>query len=159
NSLVDGPVNLSDGTLTLRDALFAANSGDAIDFEPSLFAAGAGTITLDQNPGQGQLNIAIGLTVTGPGADLLTIDANNGSRIFNIDDRNDATSSDVEIVGITLKGGQADSGGAIMNSESLTMTDCIVSGNRGSDTGGGLFNDGAAMLTGCTFSDNSAGTF
>src|SRR5438552_1820469 len=48
NSLADGPVNLSDSALTLRDALFAAQSGDVIDFEPSLFAGGPGTITLTQ---------------------------------------------------------------------------------------------------------------
>src|SRR5262245_63802429 len=67
DSLDDGPVNLSDGTLTLRDALFVANSRDEIDFEPSLFAAGPGAITLNQ----GQLGIRTDLTITGPGADLL----------------------------------------------------------------------------------------
>src|SRR5262245_2360784 len=105
NSLDDGPVNLGDDALTLRDALFAANSGDEIDFEPSLFATAPGTITLD--PSQGQLNIRTDLTISGPGADLLTIDAHNGSRIFNIED-SAPTHIDVEIHGLTLTGGNAD---------------------------------------------------
>src|SRR5262249_32032089 len=131
NSLDDGPVNLGDGTLTLRDALFAAHTGDEIDFEPSLFSSGPGTITLNQDPGQGQLNIRTDLTISGPGADLLTIDGNHGSRIFNVDDGGGDTTIAVEIVGLVLTGGNAagGNGGAILNTENLTLINCTLSHN------------------------------
>ena len=63
---------------------------------PSLTSGGPATITLTQ----GELAITDSLTINGPGANLLTIDASgndptpdvnngDGSRVFNIDDGND----------------------------------------------------------------------
>src|SRR5205809_618639 len=75
NSLADGPVNLTDATVTLRDAIEAANTdvavspggpigsgADEIRFQSNL----SGTITLNQ----GQLGLRSSLTITGPGASL-----------------------------------------------------------------------------------------
>src|SRR5512142_3122110 len=59
----------------LRDAVAASSSGDTIQF------AVTGTITLTS----GELDINnMDLTITGPGAASLTIDAGSKSRIFSI---------------------------------------------------------------------------
>ena len=50
----------------------------------------------------GELEITELLTVNGPGKDLLTIDAQQQSRIFNIT----AETGDFTIAGMTLTGGQ-----------------------------------------------------
>ena len=80
--VVDSPldtVNPADGVTTLREAIQAANAApgaDAIEFEVGL----SGTITL----GGSQLEITDDLTVTGPGAGLLAIDANGASRVLHV---------------------------------------------------------------------------
>ena len=62
----------------------------------------------------GELAISESLTISGPGAGLLTIDASGYSRVLNIDDGKSASLVDVEISGLTLTGGTAiGSGGAI----------------------------------------------
>jgi CSLREA domain-containing protein len=76
-------VDLNDGVTSLREAIFAANivpGADTIEFAPSLTAAGPATILLSQ----GELAITDSLTIDGPGADLLAIDAQQQSRIFDI---------------------------------------------------------------------------
>src|SRR4249919_2466354 len=98
-------VDFNDGLTSLREAIFATNlvgGADTINFAPSLTAGGPATILLTQ----GELKITDDLTITGPGANSLTIDASgndptpnstyvdgkksaddgDGSRIFNIDD-------------------------------------------------------------------------
>jgi hypothetical protein len=75
-----------DGLVTLREAVLAANSDmatdlgdigsgdDSIVFHPTL----TGTIAL----GFGGINVTDTLTISGPGAEILTIDARNSSSIF-----------------------------------------------------------------------------
>jgi hypothetical protein len=66
------------GTGTLRDAIAQANTSpgaDVIEFDAGL--AGQ-TITLTS----GELDITDDLTITGLGADQLTISGNNSSRVF-----------------------------------------------------------------------------
>ncbi len=158
NTLIDvnNPV---DGLTTLREAVAAAAAGDTIDFSVT------GTINLTN---LGQILINKNLTINGPGANLLTINAfdptpasNNGdgSRIFNVDDST-ATVRTVAISGLTLANGDvAGPGGAIRNVENLTLNSSVVTGNA-STAGGGLYNLGAsAVLTvnDTTVSNNVAG--
>jgi len=107
-------VNFNDGVTSLREAIFATNTvpgADTIDFAPSLFANGPGTILLTQ----GELRITDSLTINGPGAHLLTIDASgndptpvekngDGSRVFSIDDSRDLSFLDVTINHLTVAG-------------------------------------------------------
>ena len=51
--------------------------------------------------------ISDSLTIAGPGAADITINGNNQSRIFKIDDGSRATNISVEIDGLTLTGGNA----------------------------------------------------
>jgi hypothetical protein len=143
-------VDFNDGLTSLREALFATNlvgGADTIEFAASLTSGGPATITLTQ----GELAITDALTINGPGANLLTIDASgndptpddnffDGSRIFNVDDGNFSAKINVSISGLTLTGGDADgSGGAIFNGEHLEITDSTIIGNsaRGGGDGGG----------------------
>ena len=61
----------------LRDALAAVSDGDTINFSVTTPA----TITLTS----GQLEVGSSVTISGPGANLLTVDANNASSVLYID--------------------------------------------------------------------------
>ncbi|TWU24578.1 choice-of-anchor Q domain-containing protein [Bythopirellula polymerisocia] len=159
----------NNGFVSLREAIASANTtagAQEITFDPSLTSGGAATINIaSQLP-----TITEALTITGPGANLLSIDAGlggdglkngNGYRIFNIDDGTD-TDIDVEISGLTLTGGDVGGvspnsyGGAIFNRENLTLTSNTLSGNSASGNGGAVSNYGTATITQSTLSDNSA---
>jgi hypothetical protein len=95
-------------------------------------------------------------TITGPGANLLTINGNNSGRVFDI------AGGSATIYGLTISGGggngSADYGGGLLNTGGiLSLSNCTVSGNTASNQGGGLFNTGTLDLTACTVSGNSAG--
>ncbi len=151
NTLSD-TTDLNDGLTTLREAIFATNlvaGADTIDFAPSLTASGPAKILLTQ----GELKITDDLTINGPGANLLTIQAfdptptlknGDGSGVFYIDDRSDASLIDVSIRGLMLTGADTNfgvRGGAITTKENLTIEDCIISENSASSpqgVGGGI---------------------
>src|SRR5262245_44971945 len=72
NTLMDeADGSIVDGDISLRDAIAAAPAGETIDFAPALFAAGSTKITLTR----GELLINKALSIVGPNATLLTIDA------------------------------------------------------------------------------------
>lgn len=155
--------------VSLREAILAANAdaaADTIDF------AVTGAIQLTNVGHAGEIAITNNVTIDGPGASLLTIRAfagttssGDGSRIFRIDD-GAATLKDIFIDGLTLTGGDrtlatdgAD-GGAILNSENLTLTGSTVSGNRatsGNGRGGGVFSQlGSLSVVASTISGNNS---
>jgi len=142
--------SIADGDVSLRDALVVASSGETIDFDASL---DGGTILLTM----GELSINRSLTVDATALDNgLTIDASgndptpeskigDGSRVFRIDDGDDATDSPVVISGLRLIGGdvtrsgdESGLGGAIWTRENLTVTSSTISGNS-ARSGGGIF--------------------
>ncbi len=138
---------LSDRTVTkagdlpgsLRQAIFDANSATGAD--TIKFASGlSGTITLTA----GELAITGSVTIDGPGAANLTIDAGGNSRIFDCDDGNLSNSVDVTIDGLTLTGGNAsgtspnNSGGAIYSVENLTVSNSVITKNTATGDGGGI---------------------
>src|SRR4029077_4507562 len=137
---------------TLRGALYVANSGDTIDL-----TGVTGTITLSH----GQLFVSPGVAITGPGASNLAISGNHSSRIFDI-----GGSAIVTISGVTIENGNGNQstilsdtvGGGIRNTGTLTLTDCIISGNSATGSGGGVYNFPGKFLSviNCTFSNNSA---
>jgi hypothetical protein len=149
-------VDLDDGFTSLREAIFATNlvgGPDTIEFDPALTAAGAATILLSR----GELAITDDLTINGPGANLLTIDASgndptpdvnngDGSRIFVIDDSSGAVLKTISISGLSLTGGDvAIDGGAISSLENLTVTACWIIGNSAGRNGGESTAASAAM--------------
>jgi hypothetical protein len=142
--------NLSDsGVGSLRGELALASDNDII-----VFAVVNGTITLTS----GQLEVSKSIMINGPGANLLTVDANHASRAFHI-----ASGNTVTISGLTITNGNDGGfgGGAIFNGDAtLTVSNCTISGNSASGPGGGIFNQGfpgSATLTinNSTLSGNS----
>jgi hypothetical protein len=144
--------NLDDaGAGSLRQAIIDANNNpgpDVITFQAGL----TGTITLLT----GEMAITDDLTIAGPGSNVITINADNAGRIFNIDDSDPGPTIDVSISGLSLIKGGGAQGGAIFNAETFTIIDCTFSENDAAD-GGGIFNSGAIEnITNSTFSGNEA---
>ena len=152
NTIDESDGDFSEGDLSLREAIELANSepdGNTILFDPSL---AGGTILLSQ----GQFSITAPVTIAGPGADQLTIDADDSSRHFFIRDSN-TEKFPVTLSGLTLTGGQAVDGGSIENREDLTILDSVIRGNSASRDGGGIINRGAALTVERTaINDNTA---
>ena len=138
------------GPGSLRQALAVANDGDTID------ASGiSGVITLTS----GELLVAKSVTINGPSADLLAIDGNAASRVFEI-----GSGETVMIFNLTIRNGRDDvSGGGILNGDGATstITNCTVSGNLAGGIqgqGGGIFNAGTLTIANSTVSGNTAGS-
>ncbi|WP_165230645.1 right-handed parallel beta-helix repeat-containing protein [Aquisphaera insulae] len=146
-------VDFSDGRTSLREAIGSANAfaGNSVTFDPTVFAS-VQTITLSL--GQLELSNTSGTeTITAPAAGV-TVDANNASRVFQVDPGVTAS-----ISGLTITGGKTGGkGGGLINFGTTTLTDCTLTGNTSGDNGGGLYNNfGTAItLTDCTISGNSA---
>ncbi len=132
--------DLSQGDISLREAILNSNEGDTITFDSNL---SGGTITLSL----GELLIDKNLTINGLGADNLTIDGNEQSRVFNIDDGNSETNIDVALDGLTISNGVvgSDVGGGILNRENIILSRTTISNNSANE-GGGIFNQGTAII-------------
>ena len=136
------------GYTTLRDAI---GSGEVVTFAPGL----QGTITLTQ----GEIAISGNVVINGPGANLITIDANYQSRIFEIADIYPYSNS-ATITGLTLTHGVAvgGNGGAIYDPGQLTLANDVIIGNSTAYDGGAIYTlYGSITSSNDAFIDNSAG--
>ena len=136
------------GPGSLRQALADANDGDTIEF------AVTGTIGLTS----GELLVAKNITISGPGAENLTVNGNAKSTVFHV-----APGETVTISGLTIINGYTTgSGGGIHNDHAaLTLNNCTITGN----SGGAICNDAeyveglplSALLevNNCLIADNS----
>ncbi len=125
--------NADGGAGSLRQAIIDACAGNTIGF-----GAVVGSIDLTS----GELTIDKHLTITGPGANLLTVQRTSGtSRIFSV-----GAGRTVSISGLTIAGGNASPGAGILNDHgTLTIANSTISGNGDAGTlGGAIFNDGSA---------------
>ncbi len=131
--------NLDDaGAGSFRQAIVDANNSagtDDIVFNSGLFTTPQ-TLALDS----ALPTITGGVSITGPGPALLTIDAGDGSdnlaatgdgfRLLDIDDNDSGNMINVSVEGMTLTGGDVTGkGGAISNRENLTLTEVAVVDN------------------------------
>jgi hypothetical protein len=146
--------NLGDaGAGSLRQEIANTAAGGTVDFAPGL----TGTITLTS----GEIVINKNLTISGPGAGLLSVSGNNNSRIFDI---TSGANVSVGISGLTLTGGNGTGGGnlgggaiRIDQNETVSISNTVVTGNTSSgDDGGGLLGRSGSILsvTDSTFSNN-----
>jgi hypothetical protein len=161
SSLLDTGV-AGDGSL--RGEILVAQSGDTINFDPSL--AGQ-TITLS-----GELAIAKSLDIEGLGADQLTVSGNHASRVFDI-----SAGATVTLASMTIANGlandsapvRASTGGGILNFGSLTLSGDVLVNNQavgdphasalgrvGGAVGGGLANLGTLIVSHTAFTGNAA---
>jgi Ca2+-binding RTX toxin-like protein len=157
------------GVGSLRNAVAQANAN-----------AGADTIVFGDGSGTGGTNFLDGTpdtitltsgaitfagdtsltTVTGTGANLLSVSGGNIQQVFLINSGISTSISGMTIAhGFVNAGGTAGFGGAVSNSGALSMTDCTINGSSSNSRGGGLANltGATATLTDCTISGNTAG--
>jgi hypothetical protein len=142
---------------SLREAVTLANANagaDTIVFNSNLTGS---TITLST----GEIVINDAVSINGPGATQLTVDADGNSRIFSTDP---TTADDpVSISGLTLANGYSGnaSGGAIRNVDSsLTISGSVVRDSYASGAkyaGGGVYTlNGSLHITNSTVTGNGA---
>jgi hypothetical protein len=159
------------GTGSLRAAIEDANAngGGTISFAPGL----TGTIPLASD----LPDITESVTITGPGAASVTVDA-NGFRAFYVDEVVTLTISGLTLTdgawaplqvfdggtinadAMVVTGNDTDNnrgGGLNCNEGNLTLTNSTVTGNIGGGGGGGLYlQDCDARIVSTTIADNQA---
>jgi hypothetical protein len=124
--------NLNDsGAGSLRAAIESANA-----------TAGADTITFGVTGviplSSGELEITDDVTITGPGADQLTVDAGGNSRVFNIHPATNTETDAVVISGLTLANGTAPTNSYYYNGTTYYFQ----------EDGGGIVAQGAYYYSG-----------
>jgi predicted outer membrane repeat protein len=140
---------------TLREAIVQANgtaAPDTIKFDPTVFVPGS-TIVLNGT----EIDITSTLTIQGPGVDRLTISGNNASRIFDIADSDPAVLRPTAISGLMLLDGNAPgSGGAILSTESLAMSNVVIASSVASSRGGAVDVEtaGKVSIVNCRITGN-----
>ena len=160
-------VDFNDGLTSLREAIFATNlisGADEIRFDPSLTASGPVLLPLTL----GELKITDDLTIAGPGADALRIDASFNAatpdgdrRVFNANDGSPVVIT-VSLSDMTLSGGNTvRGGGAVRSVESIYLHGLVVENNHAFRSGGGgvsiaVGGSAVASIVNCVFQNNSA---
>lgn len=165
NSVNDGPVNLSDAEVTLRDAIEAANNdvaaapggvpgsgADFIDFDPGLIG---NAFVLNQ----GELNITESLTIQGLGLELMAISGDFSSRLFRLggDGNNTYQFKDLYLAqGNGVGGGISGRGGVLYmddSSDVVRFDGVIFSDNSAPDNGAALaVSNGTLVVNNSSFS-------
>ncbi len=137
----------NDNGNTLREAIQRANSTLSGTNPGISFASNVtGEIVL----GSILPNLGRSMTITGPGAGLLTLRPATDFA-FAVFTNNSGVSS--TLGGLTVSKGSP----GIFNIGTLTLLDCGVTANRSTGgTGGGIYNSGALSMTRCVVSANQA---
>ncbi|MGH9847516.1 MAG: putative Ig domain-containing protein, partial [Blastocatellia bacterium] len=132
------------GKCTLRAAIQEANAHASCAPVPINFSV-TGTINLT-----GVLpDLAVGMNINGPGANLVTVRRNTGGdyRVFNV------TAGVTTIFGLTISNGRDSIGAGVRNSATLTIDNCAITGNTAYSLaagfsalsrGGGVYQSGSA---------------
>lgn len=152
------------GAGSLRAAIAQANASlgpDIVDFAPGAH----GTITLTS----GQIQISDALTISGPGANLLTIDGNANGRIFSIFATDpacpalDGPDYLVSISGVTITNGRrttSNAAGAIFTEHSLALDGVTIQNSVAANGGGVTFSTQYAgqslTISNSVFTNNTA---
>jgi hypothetical protein len=144
------------GPGSLRSAIQAAAAGDTIDFNLSSCPC---VITLSTS-----LTINRNLTISGPGADQLTVSGSNAVTVFQM---GAPQFPSVTISGLTIANGRtnANGGGVYVQAATLTLSRVVVTNNTAPNTsqpngfGGGIMveADASLNLINSTVSNNSSG--
>jgi hypothetical protein len=149
---------------SLRSAIEAVNNQSAFNGCPSPADGGLDTIQFDQSVtgsielNDGMLEINNSVIISGPGADLLSINANGNSRVF----ATTPYAETISISGLTITGGgNVSLGGGVYadRSSHVTLSDCVITGNQATDYGGGVFQYASLLeIDNCTITNNSSGS-
>ncbi|HEY1376699.1 MAG TPA: choice-of-anchor Q domain-containing protein, partial [Gemmataceae bacterium] len=159
-----------DGPGSLRDAIARANAlaptADTIVFDPALFAAGPGTVSLlTALP-----TIADSVSIVGPtlinGQPRLTVRRSPAATTpFRVFDINGPGTLTVSLSNLAVSGGSTTSApasaaygaGIQIADEIVALTNVVVTGNKTPTLGAGIFvaANGRLFADGCTFSANT----
>jgi hypothetical protein len=135
------------GAGSLRQSILDANAlsgADTIQFDPTVFATSR-AITLVT----GELLVTDDLTITGPGASLLTVSGNNASRVIEINAAGRVLN--VTLTGATVSGGVIPSGrggGLYTADENVTLANMVITGNFAGGSSFGPFCTGGGIAAG-----------
>ncbi len=143
------------GSGTSGDLRYVITQADQTTGDNTINFAVTGTITL-KSALPDLSNTAGLMDIEGPGANNLTVSGNNEVRVFQVD-----SGVTAKLVGLTITGGSADSGGGIYNAGTLTVTNSTIDNNSASSYGtgsygGGIDNTGTLTVTNSTIDNNSA---
>lgn len=149
----------SDGLVTLREAIDAANSNTAVHDAQAGSSTEMDHITFDASLdgipvvlGGTELLISDELEIVGLGKDQTIIDAAGLSRVVSTGE----TTS--QLSGLTLTGGASDNGGAILNRGDMTLVDCNIGNSTAMGWGGGILHFRSTMtLFRCNIYGNVSG--
>jgi parallel beta-helix repeat protein/predicted outer membrane repeat protein len=153
-----GPIttvdNVGDGVgtaTTLRKAIADASTpGTVILFNSSPFNGEPADDILNG----AELVIGAGKSVFIDASDItggVTIDSGGSNGIFEV-----SSSATLALHSLTLTGGRASDGGAIINYGTLTVNKTTIADNSATNNGGGIFNTSTLTVTNSTFSRNRA---
>jgi hypothetical protein len=157
----------SSGTGSLSAAVASANSDTSnatIDFNPSVFTSAT---TIKPSALLTLSNTSHSITIDGSGAGPITISGNNSHQVFKVNSGVTATIENLTISAGWIAGsGGINNGAGINNAGTLTLSDCVISGNTCGQTasyyfystndsvGAGVYNTGTMSVTGSTISSN-----
>jgi len=130
---------------SLPNEVANATTGDTITFDLS---PSCSNITLGS-----RLNIS-GLTISGPGANVVTVNGDGTSGVLY-----DGGSQPTTVSGLTIAGGNDSSsggGGIWNNGGELTVSEVVFSDNATSFFGGAISSSGPLTVTDSTFTGNSS---
>ena len=144
------------GPGSLREALAAGGSTpkpNRVTFDPAVFnGETADTITLGSEIGIERTGITVDATAIAAG---VKIDGAGATRLFFV-----PGTTAVTLRGLTLSGGGAGGvGGAVYNQGTLTLTDCLFTGNTlalSETQGGAIYSTGSLTVDRCSFIGNTA---
>lgn len=157
--IVDG--DFSAGDLSLREAIELANASELPDTIRFNLPSNSRIVLAES-----QLRITDSMSILGPGAADLTIDANGQSRVFQIiNDTDEPSEINVALQGLTITGGRFDtfeeSGGGVEARSfgprvEVQVRDSRITGNRSGTGGAGIYaGTGTSMIVvGSTITDN-----
>ena len=138
------------GSGSLRQALTDAHDGDFINFAAALNGQ---TIILTS----GELFVNKSITIAGPGAANLSVDANGMSGVLHIGSGTTVSTSGLTIIDGNRFFPNDGNGGSVLNDD-VNSDQCAV-GPNGADNGGGIYSDGSngsatLRIINCTVSGN-----
>lgn len=164
----DDEVN-TDGDCSLREAIRAANTNQAVDNCPAggdndQISVPAGTYTFtrsgsDNTASRGDLDLLGTTTLSGVDAATTIIDANRTGRVIDV-----RPEANVTIQGLTMRNGvwsydeydPDPSGMALRNLGRLVLHNSVVSDSGGPSEGGGIMNYGALTIANSAIQNNGA---
>ncbi|WP_395375851.1 right-handed parallel beta-helix repeat-containing protein [Marinicella sp. W31] len=157
------PIKIATGVFeinTFRSAIELANlqPDSMIKFDAAVFSKPQ-TITMEN----GEFFISSDLIINGPGANLLTINAGQLSRVLNINDGINSKTSRVDISGLTFTNGRSiGAGGCIMSQEALFLRASVISNCYAGANGGGVYTSNfdnfrtAVLIENSSFYNNTS---